>query len=70
MSLRYRIKLADDQPQDLNAKTFDQNAGNIRLKKRENKILGFFDESAQNTRSITFHVIYNTYAILDWNLKQ
>ena len=50
-------KLAGDQPKDLNAKTFAPNAGNIRQKK-ENEILEFFYESARNTRSITFHVIY------------
>ena len=35
--LVYRLKLAGDQPQDLNAKTFDQNARNIRLKKKKKK---------------------------------
>ena len=70
MSLRYRIKLAGDQPQDLNAKTFDQNVGNMRPKKKKTEILVFLGESAQNTRSITFHVIYNRYTILDWNLKK
>ena len=68
--LVYRLKLAGDQPQDLNAKTFDQNAGNIRLKKKEKEILEFFYESAQNTRSITCHGIYNRYTILDWKLKK
>ena len=33
MSLRYRKKLAGDQPKDLNAKTFAPKAGNIRPKK-------------------------------------
>ena len=69
MSLQYRIKLTGDQPQDLNAKTFDQNAGNMRPKKEKTEILGFLSESAQTTRSITFHVIHNRYTILDWNLK-
>ena len=70
MSLQYRIKLAGDQPQDLNAKTFDQNAGNMRPKMEKTEILGFLSESAQNTRSITFHVINNRYTILDWKLKK
>ena len=70
MSLQYRIKLAGDQPQDLNAKTFAPNAGNFRQKNQKPEILVFLSESAQNTRSITFHVIYNRYTILDWNLKK
>ena len=70
MSLRYRKKLAGDQPKDLNAKTFAPNAGNIRQTKRHTEILGFLGESAQNARSITFHVIYNRYTILDWNHKK
>ena len=46
MFLRYRKKLAGDQPQDLklNAKMFAQNTGNIRLKK-EKEILGLLGES-------------------------
>ena len=63
MSLQYRLKLAGDQPQNLNAKTFDQNAGNIRLKNKKPEILVFLSESAQNTCSITFHVINNRYTI-------
>ena len=70
MSLQYRIKLAGDQPQDLNAKTFDQNAGNMRPKKEKTEILGFLSESAQTICSITFHVINNRYTILDRNLKK
>ena len=57
-----QTKLAGDQPKDLNAKTFALNARNIKKK--------FFYESARNTRLITFHVIYNRYTILDWNLKK
>ena len=67
--LGYRLKLAGDQPQDLNTKMCDQNTGNIRLKKKEKEILGFCYQSAQNTRSITFHGIYNRNTILDWKLK-
>ena len=36
MSLRWRKKLAGDQPKDLNARTFASNAGNMRPKKKEN----------------------------------
>ena len=70
MSLRYRKKLAGDQPKDLNAKTFASNAGNFRQKSQKPEILVFLIESAQNTRSITFHVINNRYPIIDWNLKK
>ena len=35
--LGYRLKLAGDQPQDLNAKMCDQNTGNIRLKIKKKK---------------------------------
>ena len=70
MSLRYRKKLAGEQPKDFNAKTFGRNAGNIRQKKQKPEILVFLSESAQNTRSIIFHVIYNRYTILDWKLKK
>ena len=50
MPLRYRKKLACDQPKDLNAKTFGPNAGNIRQKKQKPEIVVFLSESAQNTR--------------------
>ena len=63
-------KLAGDQPKDLNAKTFVLKAGNIRKRKKTTEILGFLGESAQNTCSITFYVIYNRYTILDWNPKK
>ena len=70
MSLRYRKKLAGDQPKDFNARTFAPNAGNMRPKNKKTEILVFLGESAQNTRSIPFHVIYNRYTILDWKLKK
>ena len=70
MSLRYRKKLAGDQPKDLNAKTFASNAGNFKQINQNPEILVFFSESAQNTCSITFHVINNRYIILDWKLKK
>ena len=70
MSLRYRIDSLVTSLQDFNAKTFAQNASNMRPINWGTKVLVFWGESAQNTCSITFHVINNRYTILDWKLKK
>ena len=61
-----RDRLACDQPQTRNTKMSYPNAGN----QPEFKILGDFDESTQIKRSISFHMIYNLYTILDWKPRE
>ena len=61
-----RDRLACDQPQIINAKTFYPNAGN----QQEFNILGDFDESAQIKSLISFHMKYNWYTILDWESRE